>query len=76
MVTTDPAAGQIATYAALSTRKDLVRMTYMVDRLGRVGGIFHGIAFGQVNMVLYINGLTNEHEKREPTFWQWVWGLL
>ena len=76
VVTADPATGEISTYAALSTRQDLVPMTYMVDRLARVGGIFHGSVFGQVNMVLYINGLTNEHTKREATFWQWVWGLF
>ena len=76
VVSTDPTAGNEATYAALSTRKDAHPMTYVVDRLGRVGGIFHGTAFGQVNMVLYINGLSNDHEKRETTFWQLVWGLF
>ena len=68
----DPAAGDPAAYAAVSTRKGALPMTFMVDRLGQVGGIFHGTTFGQVNMVLYINGLTNDHSRREPTLWQWL----
>ena len=72
VLTADPAAGEAAAYAAVSTRKGALPMTFMVDRLGRVGGIFHGTTFGQVNMLLYINGLTNDHAKREPSFWQWL----
>ena len=73
MLSAGPGTGDLAaTYAVISARPDAVPMTFMVDRLGRVGGIFHGTGFGQVNMLLYINGLTNWHEKREPTFWQRV----
>ena len=72
VLTAGPAAGDPAVYVAVSTRKGALPMTFMVDRLGQVGGIFHGSTFGQVNMLLYINGLTNDHSKREPTFWQWL----
>ena len=72
VLTADPAAGAPAAFAALSARQGTLPMTFLVDRLDRVGGVFHGTAFGQVNMVLYLNGLTYDQSKREPTFWQWL----
>ena len=34
-------------------------VTHIIDRRGRWAANFHGLRFGPVNMVLYINGLTN-----------------
>lgn len=36
-------------------------MIHLLDRQGRQVGIFHGHDFLPLNMVLYINGLTNAH---------------
>lgn len=47
-------------FAALSARTDDTPMAHLIDRGGRHAGIFHGSSFGHVNMVLYINGLSNE----------------
>lgn len=53
--------GRIAgAFAALSARADDTPMAHLIDRGGRHAGIFHGSGFGHVNMVLYINGLSNE----------------
>ena len=77
MLTAGPGTSDLAaTYTALSTRPDAVPMTFMVDRVGRISGIFHSSEFGQVNMLLYINGLANDHEKRAPSLWQRLWGLF
>ena len=73
MLSSGPDVVDLAAAYAAASRSGTLPMTFVVDRFGRIAGIFHGSAFGQVNMLLYINGLTNEHEKREPTFWQRVW---
>lgn len=57
----DDAAGA---FAALSDRADGAPMVHIIDRGGRHAGIFHGAGFGKINMVLYINGLTNAHPAR------------
>lgn len=41
-------------------------MIHLLDRNGRQVGIFHGAEFLPLNLVLYINGLTNEHPDHEP----------
>lgn len=48
-----------AAFAALSARGADAPMIHVIDRGGRHAGIFHGAAFGRINLVLYINGLTN-----------------
>lgn len=53
---TVPAA---ATFAALSDRDGDVPMVHVIARGGRHAGIFHGVEFGRVNLILYINELTN-----------------
>ena len=37
-------------------------LVHVIARGGRHAGIFEGAAFRPINMVLYVNGLTNEHE--------------
>lgn len=41
-------------------------MIHLLDRDGRQVGIFHGSEFQPMNLVLYINGLTNAHPHAEP----------
>jgi protein SCO1/2 len=48
-----------AVFAALSARGTDAPMVHVIDRGGRHAGIFHGAGFGRINLVLYINGLTN-----------------
>lgn len=63
-----PVAGIAETFAALSGRGGGAPMVHIVDRGGRHAGIFHGAEFGKINMVLYINGLTNAHPPERGWF--------
>jgi protein SCO1 len=49
-------------------------VTHVIDRAGRLAGRFHGLRFESINMVLYINGLTNDHGVRKhsqpPGIWE------
>lgn len=46
-------------------------VTHVIDRGGRWAANFHGLQFDPINLVLYINGLTNKHRKPpEPTLWE------
>lgn len=56
-----PAADAAGAFATLSDRADRAPMAHIIDRGGRHAGIFHGAGFGKINMVLYINGLSNAH---------------
>lgn len=48
-------------------------VTHIIDRGGRLAAKFHGLRFEPVNMVLYINGLTNAPSpKREKSLWEQV----
>lgn len=48
---------------------------HVIDRGGRLAAKFHGLEFEPVNMVLYVNGLTNgEHEAEETG--RGFWGLF
>ena len=50
---------------------------HVIDRGGRLAGKFHGLAFEPMNMVLYINGLTNaQHEATEAGWWDSMAGLF
>ena len=42
-------------------------VTHIIDRGGRFAAKFHGLRFDPLNMVLYINGLTNNSEKPAKT---------
>lgn len=73
LVTVTPAgestvASLAARFAALSSRSGGGPQAHVIDRRGRHAGIFHGTQFGHVNMILYINGLTNTRPP-EPGLW-------
>jgi len=57
-----------STFAALSARDDGAPMVHVIDRGTRHAGIFHGAGFDRVNMVLYINGLTNAPRPKPGLF--------
>ncbi len=63
-------------YASESSRPDDAPIAWVLDRGGRLAAAFHGTDFGQLDMVLYINGLTNEHRPPRPQkgIWQWLTG--
>ena len=47
-------------------------VTHVIDRGGRFAAKFHGMRFDPLNMVLYVNGLTNnvpKPAKPEPGWW-------
>ncbi len=39
-------------------------VTHVIDKQGRWRANFHGLRFAPVNLVLYVNGLVNEHSPR------------
>jgi hypothetical protein len=57
--TDDTVMDAAGAFAALSARETDAPMVHVLDRGGRHAGIFHGAGFGRINMILYINGLTN-----------------
>lgn len=50
-----------AEWADLSDRGEEMPIAYVLDRGARQAGIFHGADFDRINMVMYLNGLTNAH---------------
>lgn len=48
-------------------------VTHVIDKRGRWRANFHGLRFAPVNLVLYVNGLVNEHPPPHPpqakTWW-------
>jgi protein SCO1/2 len=54
--------------------------THVIDRGGRFAAKFHGLRFEPLNLVLYINGLTNAPDRPakpgEPDWWEKVKGLF
>ena len=54
-------AASAARYVMLSSRAIQGPLVHVIGRKGRHVGIFHGSDFVYVNMILYINGLTNAH---------------
>ncbi len=57
-------AGIGAEWAELSHRSEGRPMAYVLGRGARSAGIFHGADFDRINMVMYINGLTNAHQPK------------
>ena len=47
-------------------------VTHVIGKFGRWQGNFHGLKFQPVNMLMMVNALTNDHESREPGFWDRV----
>ena len=46
-------------------------VTHVIDRQGRWRANFHGLTFEGVNLVLYVNGLVNEHRAPPQTKGWW-----
>jgi len=64
VITADASDGAVvaalaARFGQLSSREESGPQVHLIDRGRRHAGIFHGAKFGYLNMVLYINGLTN-----------------
>lgn len=51
----------IEEYRALSPDAPDSPLVHVIARGNRHAGIFEGALFRQINMILYVNGLTNEH---------------
>lgn len=62
-------------WANLSTRRGEAPKIYVLGRGARHAGIFHGAGFDRINMVLYINGLTNAHSPK-PSLLDRFWSLF
>jgi len=60
------AADAAARFAALSERETDAPMIHVIDRGGRHAAIFHGTDFSPVNLILYINELTNAPPPPDP----------
>lgn len=59
-------------FTALSDWNPSSPLVHIIDRGSRHAGLFHGTGFRQINLVLYINGLTNVRpiaESSEPDTW-------
>ncbi len=73
-------AESVRRFTALSDRNPSSPLVHIIDRSSRHAGLFHGTGFRQINLVLYINGLTNAPvvaDKSEPdTWWDSVLGLF
>ena len=63
-------------FSALSERADGVPLIHVIARGARHAAIFHGSDFEPLNMVLYINGLTNEPPALEPGLLDQVLGVF
>ena len=80
LITVEPAIGATAAsmaarFADLSSRGEIGPRVHVIDRGGRHAGIFEGDKFGYVNLVLYINGLSNARPP-EPGLLDRVLGLI
>lgn len=55
-------------------------VVHVIDRGGRLAGRFHGLDITPMNMVLYVNGLTNNHPGHEEPategWWDGLTGML
>jgi len=51
----------IEQYRALSPGASEAPLVHVIARGNRHAGIFEGAAFRHINMILYVNGLTNAH---------------
>ena len=51
-------------------------ITHIIGKYGRWQGNFHGLEFSPVNMLMFINALTNDYDKPQPGMWDRIWGWL
>ena len=56
-------------------------MTHIIDRQGRWAANFHGLRFKSLNLVLYVNGLTNKAPAPpavtpKPGWWERLKGIF
>ena len=51
----------IERYRALATESSDAPLVHVIAHGNRHAGIFAGDQFRHINMILYVNGLTNEH---------------
>lgn len=63
-------------YAALSKRDSAAPMIHVIGRAGRHAAIFHGAEFSHVNLILYINELTNAAPPPEPGLLESIFGAF
>ncbi len=50
-------------------------VTHIIGKFGRWQGNFHGLKFQSVNMLMFVNALTNDYDKPdEPGLWDRIWG--
>ncbi|MEI4263500.1 cytochrome-c oxidase [Roseovarius sp. D0-M9] len=63
-------------FAALSSRDTDAPMIHVIARGGRHAAIFHGADFSHVNLILYINELTNAAPPPEPGLLDSIFGVF
>lgn len=63
-------------FAALSERDTDAPMTHVIGRGGRHAAIFHGAEFSHVNLILYVNELTNAAPPFEPGLLESIFGAF
>ena len=49
-------------------------VTHIIGKFGRWQGNFHGLEFRSVNMVMFVNALTDDYDKPQPGLWDRVSG--
>jgi hypothetical protein len=65
-----------AAFAIRGNRGGEASMIHLFDRNGQLVGLFHGSDFVPLNLVFYINGLTNAHSHPEPGLFERLFGWL
>ncbi|SFE52132.1 protein SCO1/2 [Sulfitobacter brevis] len=71
-----PMGDLVAAFATSSDRIGGAPMIHLLDRAGHQVGIFHDSEFVPLNLILYINGLTNAHPHPKPGMFQRLFGWL
>ena len=51
-------------------------VTHIIGKFGRWQGNFHGLEFQSVNMLMFVNALTNDYAKPQPGLWDQIGGWL
>lgn len=48
-------------------------VTHIIGKFGRWQGNFHGLEFQSVNMLMFVNALTNDYDNPQSGLWDRVW---